>query len=280
MSSERTVGVSRLEVTVLVDDVSSRDDLRAEHGFAALLATDRGTMLFDVGATAETLLANARTLDVDLSRVTAVALSHGHYDHTGGLAGVLAAIPEATVYMHPRTTVRRWSGRRRRNIGMSAESIDATAGCRVVRVEGPLMTPEGLLLSGPVPGPASPAEKGFRAEVDGKRTDDDFVDEMFLLARTSRDAVLVSGCCHRGLVNTLDHARSLTGGDPVGTVIGGLHLRKLEGADLDAVIVALHAAGTGHVIAGHCTGDDAVAYLSKHTSLNVETFQTGFTRTW
>lgn len=80
----------RLRVTVLVENTSRRADTLAEHGFAVYMETERGVILFDTGATAEALAANARALGMDLGRVSAIVLSHGHYDHTGGLASAVA----------------------------------------------------------------------------------------------------------------------------------------------------------------------------------------------
>jgi len=280
MSENISSRVGRLSITVLVDNVSHREDLRSEAAFSAWLETERGVLLFDVAETAEAVIDNARALNIDLAAANAIAISHGHHDHTGGLAGVLAAAPNATLYVHPATSAPKWHGRRRRNIGMSEENVASLAGREVIHVEKPMTTPQGLILSGSIPGPESPAERGFDAEVDGERGPDRFVDEMFVLADTATGVVLITGCCHRGLVNTLNHAKTISGGKPIATVLGGLHMARLTDAEMDATIAALQSAGTETLIAGHCTGDNAVAYLVEHASFRVETFHAGFTRTW
>ncbi|HUW58758.1 MAG TPA: MBL fold metallo-hydrolase [Planctomycetota bacterium] len=271
-----------LKILVLVDNVSTRKDLRSEHGFSALLETDRGRLLFDVGSSGDAVLANAAVLGVDLTEVDAIALSHGHYDHTGGLAKVLEEAPRATLYVHPETAAKRWGSRLgfRKSIGVSQRVLRAAERRKPVLVTAPTALPMGVTLSGTIPGPASPGEKGFTAEIAGVRGVDRFVDEMFVLAETPAGVVLVTGCCHRGLVNTLNHARTMTAGRDVVTVVGGLHMGKLTHTELDAAIAALQSAGTAQLIAGHCTGKDAVAYLAEHASFNVESFHVGFTRTW
>lgn len=273
---------SQLKLTVLVDNVSTRNDLRGEHGFSALLETDRGTLLFDVGSSADTVVLNAATLGVDLSSVDAIALSHGHYDHTGGLAEALEAAPRAALYVHPETAAKRWGSwlGLKKSIGMTRRAVRAAEGRKPTLVTTPTGLSMGLTLSGTIPGPASPGEKRFTAEIAGVRGPDRFVDEMFVLAETPTGVVLVTGCCHRGLANTLNHARSITGGRPVTTVMGGLHMGKLTHVELDAAIAALQSAGTAEVVAGHCTGKKAVAYLTEHASVNVESFHVGFTRMW
>jgi 7,8-dihydropterin-6-yl-methyl-4-(beta-D-ribofuranosyl)aminobenzene 5'-phosphate synthase len=92
--------------------------------------------------------------------------------------------------------------------------------------------------------------------------------------------VVFTGCCHRGLPNTLNCARELIGDQPLLAVLGGLHGARLSDAEMDAAIAALESAGASEVVAGHCTGDNAVAYLAKHASFPVKTFHVGTVREW
>jgi 7,8-dihydropterin-6-yl-methyl-4-(beta-D-ribofuranosyl)aminobenzene 5'-phosphate synthase len=264
-------------LTVLVDNTSPSADLLAEHGLALLLETDRGVVLFDTGASTHALAANAARLGVSLSGVTFVVLSHGHYDHTGGLPAVLAAAPSARVHYHWRCTVQRW-GRRwwvRKPIGMPAESRTALGRLRHVSVGKPQALAEGLLLSGPIPGPAAPAQKGFLADTHSGPRPDTFEDEMFALVRTAPGWVLVTGCCHRGVENTLAHAMTLTGGEPVHAVLGGLHLKDFRPRDLEPVLAALRGAGVREVLCGHCTGEAAQEYLAGHLESRVQPIHVG-----
>jgi 7,8-dihydropterin-6-yl-methyl-4-(beta-D-ribofuranosyl)aminobenzene 5'-phosphate synthase len=265
-------------LTVLVDNTSPSADLLAEHGLALLLETDGGAVLFDTGASTHALTANAARLGVSLSGVTSVVLSHGHYDHSGGLPAALKAAPEACVYVHWRTSARRWSRRIgwRREIGMPAVSRAALGRLRHVSVGKPQDLPEGLLLSGPIPGPAAPAQKGFLADTDGGPRPDTFEDEMFALVRTAPGWVLVTGCCHRGVENTLAHAMTLTGGEPVHAMLGGLHLKDFRPRDLEPVLAALRGAGVREVLCGHCTGEAAREYLAGHLESRVQPIHVGF----
>ena len=271
-----------MRLTVLVENTSRRPDTVAEHGFAAYVETERGVILFDTGTTAEALAANARALGADLTRVTAIVLSHGHYDHTGGLSAALAAAPEAAVYFHWRCTAERWAQRFgfRKSIGMPPPSRLALDGARREPVAGPLLLPEGVMLSGPIPGPPAPAQAGFLVASDAGRQSDGFADETFLLARAPSGWVLLTGCCHRGLPNTLAHARRLSGGEPIHTVLGGFHLKRLPHRHLDAAISALEESGTREILAGHCTGEKAVVYLSAHSAARVERLRVGFAQRW
>jgi len=277
MDSPPPCPVQSLHLTVLVENTSPGGGLVAEHGLALLLETERGAVLFDTGATPAVLAANAAALGVDLARTSAIVLSHGHYDHTGGLPAVLAAAPSARVYHHWRCTAQRW-GRRwwvRKPIGMPAESRRALESAAREPVAGPVLLPEGVILSGPIPGAPAAAQDGFLADSDGGPQPDDFTDEMFLLARTPSGWLLVTGCCHRGLENTLAYAQQLNGGEAVAVVVGGLHLKRVSRGALEAAAAALDAAGTREVWAGHCTGDKAIAHLAERLRGRVETLRVG-----
>jgi 7,8-dihydropterin-6-yl-methyl-4-(beta-D-ribofuranosyl)aminobenzene 5'-phosphate synthase len=269
--------VQSLHLTVIVENTCPGGRLVAEHGLALLLETGRGMVLFDTGATPAVLVANAAALGVDLARVSAVVLSHGHYDHTGGLPAVLAAAPSARVYCHWRCTAQRWGCRMgfKKSIGMPTDSRRALESAAREPVGGPTLLPEGVLLSGPIPGPAAAAQDGFLADSDGGPQPDDFADESFLLARTPAGWLLVTGCCHRGLENTLAYARQLTGDEPVTVVVGGLHLKRVSRGALEVAAAALGAAGTREVWAGHCTGEKAIAHLAERLCGRVETLRVG-----
>lgn len=271
-----------LRLRVLVENTSPRADLVAEHGFAALLETERGIVLFDTGAAPESLASNARTLGEDLGRVEAVVLSHGHYDHTGGLPAATAAAPDATLYAHDEAAAPRWARRFgvSKAIGLPKASAAALVRAPLQAVDAPVVLHQGVLLSGPVYGRPAASQRGFFAERRGRPVPDPFEDELFLLARGPAGWVLVSGCCHRGVANTLAHARSLIEREPIRTVVGGLHLRRARRKNLAEASAAIEKAGVEELLLGHCTGERAIRYFERRAPARVERIGVGFERSW
>lgn len=252
-----------MTIKVLIDNVAVKTSLRAQHGLSLLVEGPWGTTLMDAGADAEILLHNAAVLGADLSGLSRVVLSHGHYDHTGGLAGLLGG--GLTVYcgpgtFHPRYVERPGEPMRRIGPPISAEHLRAH-GARVVQVDAPLQLEEGLLVSGPVGGPMWGAEE-FSVLAGEELVPDRFADELFLMARGRSGWVVLTGCCHRGVTNTLRLARFLARGERLAAVIGGLHLRLCDAPQLQAVLAALREAGSPDLYAGHCTGQEAVEFLT------------------
>ena len=255
-----------VEILILVDNVASGEALRAEHGLSLMVSGPARRVLFDAGATPETLLANAKALGVDLSILDEAVISHGHYDHTGGLAEVVRLRPGLKVYVHAGAFNRRWSdkpGKPLRDISCP-HSIERLyqSGAVFHSVAHPERLAGWLVVSGPIDGPRCGRE-AFVVRKGGEMVADGFEDEIFLLAKGERGWVVVTGCCHRGLENTLRAAKSLARNQPVVAVVGGLHLRNASGSELAETVDLLDRQGIEDVYPCHCTGDKATAFLAE-----------------
>jgi len=257
-----------VEILILVDNAAGDETLQAEHGLSMLISGPGQRVLFDAAATAETLLANARALGAELGGLDAAIISHGHQDHTGGLVAVVEQQPGLDIYVHSAAFNRRWSdhpGRPLRDVSCP-HSIERLyqAGAAVHSVTHPERLADWLVVSGPIGGPKHGRDI-FVVRKAGEMVVDGFEDEMFLLARGQHGWVVVTGCCHRGLKNTLRTARFLARAEPLVALVGGLHLSHANPTELAEVVELLGEYGVVDVYPCHCTGARAMEFL--HDSL-------------
>ncbi|HOF18369.1 MAG TPA: MBL fold metallo-hydrolase [Phycisphaerae bacterium] len=256
-------------LTILVDNHSADAALKAEHGLSLLLSSPTRRVLYDAGATAETLLHNAAQLGVPLESVDAVILSHGHYDHTGGLEAVVRCRRGMHVYAHPDAFARRWAekpGETLRDISCPHHLRKlCELGAVIHAVKAPEKLDGWLVLSGPIGGPpAGPAH--FVVRRGDQMCRDGFEDELFAMVRGRSGWAVVSGCCHRGVRNTLKAARFLAKGEPIVAFVGGLHLGSATDEEIDEAAAALEAASGDtplDLYPLHCTGQKAVEAFRK-----------------
>jgi 7,8-dihydropterin-6-yl-methyl-4-(beta-D-ribofuranosyl)aminobenzene 5'-phosphate synthase len=269
-----------MKIITLVEDRSLVPDLPAEHGLSLLLEREGESWLFDTGASG-IVVDNARRLGADLAKVRGVILSHGHYDHTGGLPAVLAAAGPKTVYAHPDIFRGRFNlkkaGRSRRigipraQTALERKGADFSLG-REIRKIAP-----GVYLSGEIPlAPGSlPSEPFLAIRRKLKLHPDLFVDEQFLLVDTSDGLVMLNGCCHSGLINSLRHVRSIRPEANIRAVIGGFHLRSTPFSELERIVNFLEEYRPEMVAAGHCTGAPAEKLLAARFGPRFQSLRTG-----
>ncbi len=255
-----------------------------EWGFAALVEADGRRLLFDTGARPETVLANARELGVDLAGVTDVILSHHHRDHTGGLLTLRRAFmkdhPQAISRCHvgrgiflPRP--KEGGGDTNETLAQKAE-YEATGG-RFVEIGEPTEIAPGAWLTGPVPRKYPERNWSGRGQVltaDGL-AEDTIPEDSSLVLDTERGLVVVSGCGHAGVINTLEFAREKIREAPVVAVVGGLHLFAADSAALDWTAGKLRGMGLAHLLGAHCTGIEAVHILRGRLGLDRRTCVVG-----
>lgn len=244
--------------------------LRAEHGFAALVTVRRGasttTLLFDTGLTPDGMVVNADRLGVDLSEVQGVVLSHGHFDHAGGLAGLGAHRGRRGMPMvlHPVAWTRRRLAPPRGEVfdlpTLSKRSLEGEGFEVVERREPSLLVDGSVLITGEVDRttefergmpPPHQAWTGSGWEHDPLVQDD----QALVVQVRGRGLVVLTGCGHAGAINIVRHAQRLTGVDRLCALLGGLHL---SGPAFEPVIAPTVAALTelapAMVVPAHCTG--------------------------
>ena len=253
-----------MKITVLADNTVATRNVRGEHGLAFRIDTGENCLLFDAGQ-GLVLGDNARALGVPLDEVDTIVLSHGHYDHTGGLAAVLreAAGPVA-VHAHPAAILPKYqqgpSGIR--DIGMPAVCREALLGprCQFTPSWGSMDVAPGIRTTGEVPRlhPEEAIAELFCRDPEGREADL-LPDDQALFVETAQGTVVLLGCAHSGVINTLDRIRALTDGKPVRAVLGGMHLRSAPGDRLAWTIRELRRFDINLLVPMHCTGQPAVA---------------------
>lgn len=261
--------MSHLKITMLVENTSRAGGgtrgITSEHGLAMLVEVDGVRVLLDTGQ-GKCLLPNAKALDIDLGHLDAVALSHGHYDHTGGLEGLLMARGPTTIYAHPDVFLPKYScpqNRPSRYIGMpwQREQLGHLGGQFVLNA-GSIRLSERMLLTGEIPRTCAfeDTPNDFRVRAGDQYKKDRLLDDQSLIVEGDDHVVVVTGCAHAGLINTLTWALRLTG-KPVRGFIGGTHLIDAEIDRLYLTLDALDKFRLEFLSPCHCTGFKAMAMM-------------------
>ena len=261
-----------VKITTLAENSTQRAGLLAEHGLSFLVESRGCRILFDTGQT-NTALHNARALGVDLRDVQLIALSHGHFDHTGGLRDLVREVGggerEVEVIGHPGVFEPHYSvrpGERPRYVGIAFAREALEGEGAVFRLnEGPAEISDCALLTGEVPRltPFERVDSHLKVPEGQTWAQDGVFDDQALIVRTPDGLVVVLGCAHSGLINTLEHARLIAGEERILAVVGGTHLGPAPDEQLEATIGALKEYGVRRLGVSHCTGPRAAARLAR-----------------
>lgn len=241
-----------------------------EHGFSVLLETERGNFLFDTGRGAS-LLPNLLTFQKDPLSIQKIILSHGHQDHTGGLAAILELLGEVEVFGHPDIFLNRYhisqqGGKEvRRFAGLKFNrTYLETLGARFNLRKDLREISKELFLTGEVPRRTvfEAGDPKLFAEIDGKLVPDPLRDDQSLVLVCPKGLVIILGCAHAGMVNILNHIIDQTGHDRIYAVIGGTHLDFASPQQVEETIRTLKEYKIERIGVSHCTGSKAALRLS------------------
>jgi 7,8-dihydropterin-6-yl-methyl-4-(beta-D-ribofuranosyl)aminobenzene 5'-phosphate synthase len=251
-----------IRITTLSENTASYG-LLAEWGLSILVEVDG----MDTGLNFSAVH-NAQLMGIDLSNIDRIVLSHGHADHTGGLREVLKLKGKIEVIAHPdiwaRKYTRRDSEEKEQYIGVpfSREELESR-GARFNLTKEPVYITKNIFTTGEIPmiTDYEEIESNLFVKEGGRLLPDPLADDIALVINTEYGLVVVLGCAHRGIINTLRHAQNLAGKDLVYAAIGGTHLFRASEGRVDKTIADLKTMGIRKLGVSHCTGYRASARL-------------------
>ncbi len=254
-----------MKITCVVDDRTLPDSgLLAEHGASFVIEADGHKILFDTGQSGSVLLTNLATLGIDPGEIQALILSHAHDDHTGGLKPLLEQIPGVPLYAHPDLFRKRYrkGDTGPRPVGPAISRAKLNRRVLLKLSAEPVEVVSGVWTSGAIePRPEPEGRSAFHVVRDGSGwTVDPYRDDQAVVLKSEQGLVVICGCCHAGLLNTLARVRDVFGSDPL-AVVGGMHLAHLDVPTMEHLVEELKGYGPPQMWVGHCTGDRAFLTL-------------------
>ena len=263
-----------LTVTVLIENATHSEALACEHGLSLLLTCEGKTLLFDTGAS-DAFLRNADVLGADLEAVSAIVLSHGHHDHTGGLYHVLRRfvqkrrgdnprLPLPEVIAHPDILLHRRRAATEKEpgkyLGVPEPALALLQNWPQRLLKTPLYLTEKLLYLGEIPR-KYPETQALLGEIarDGVHETDRILDDSALVYTGGKEKAqaltIISGCAHAGIINIVEHAKAVTGVSRIHAVLGGMHMKDVSESVKKRTLRYFVEQGIEILRGCHCTGN-------------------------
>jgi 7,8-dihydropterin-6-yl-methyl-4-(beta-D-ribofuranosyl)aminobenzene 5'-phosphate synthase len=256
-----------MRITILCENSVGRAiPAIGEHGFACWIEMDGKHYLVDSGQGLG-IIKNAHVLDLPLNQLSGAVISHGHYDHVGGLDQVLRHVDGLEVFAHPDVFAERYSqgSHNLRFLGIpQRRELLETLGARFTFTPGFQQIADNLYVTGAIPrdtdfelGDANLVQRNS----DGQFEPDPFNDDMAVVVESAKGLVVVLGCAHAGIINTLDYVCKQFDRDEVYAVVGGTHLGPVSAEQFNRTLIELKRFNIQKIGVSHCTGQPRAALL-------------------
>ena len=269
-----------MKLITLIDNYSAQKDLKNEHGLSFLLETDDLKIIFDVGQT-DKFIDNAKQMNIDLADVDYVVLSHGHYDHTGGLPAFCKINSKAKIIIHKKAFVDRYTktDEKYKANGISWKDKLKEYQSRLLMIDGDLHLRKNISILSKIErdhkistyNPRLVISKNDQYELDA------FEDEIILVCETNSKPIVLCGCAHNGIVNILRTVKNRMVIDGFSLVTGGLHLRNTTEINIKHIIDELSTYNVEKWGLNHCTGEKAYKSFKDNFKGSVQYFGSGNT---
>lgn len=267
-----------MEIIVLTDNVVYGNKLLGEHGLSFLIKINNKKILFDTGQS-DIFLKNSKFLEEELSDVDYVVLSHGHYDHTGGLTHFLKINKKAKVIMKKKALDVKYSGSTgsMREVGFRVNRIHSAYSNEVIYLkdnykisnEVEIITNIGEYTD------FENDETNLFIKKNKEFIPDPFEDELFLVIKENEKINIITGCAHRGIINICKTAVKYSGIDKINLLMGGTHIKSKSQERIAKTVKELKDLNIENIVAGHCTGIEGYMKLKEQIGEKVQYGYTG-----
>ena len=266
--------MNTLRITILAENTAGRRGLLAEHGFSLWIEHNDQKILFDTGQ-GYVIKGNAKLLGIKLEDADKIVLSHGHYDHTGGLSKV-ENLDKKTIFTHKDSLMSKYS--RHPDDSVHKIGMKAPAGIKLnFKFNAkPVELHKGFHLTGAIPRITNFENTGGQFFCDKEcQKVDNLIDDQAAFVETDEGLCVILGCAHSGVINTLEYINKLTDSRSIHTLIGGMHLGSASKERMDKTVKALEKFDIQNLYPTHCTGFKASARLLQEFPESYKTCRVG-----